>query len=206
MKNVDNYRLQVEGAKKYFLRYDQAQLINKLKLRADEDYLYTRMLAMDYRIHRRTGDVERLEDVWVLTNGHGEVMTLLDLVCDSREDRFVTGRWQNMSNFSAVFHRSLLEDQADSLAQAVQERPDDFCRACMELGGVPGPGGDISYALPVFEGLMAAVQFWEGDEEFQPRLRWLWDENALMYLKYETMWYALSLLRCRIRDEMGKKK
>lgn len=202
MKTVDNYRLQVEGAKKYFLRYDQEKLIRKLKLKADEDYLYTRMLGKDYRIHRSSGTVERLDTDWTETNAHGEVMTLLDLVCDSREDRFVSGEWQNMNNFSAVYHRSLMEDQGDPFAQNVQDHRDAFCRACEALSGVPGPGGDVSYALPLFDGLPVAVQFWEGDDEFPPRVRWLWDENALMYLKYETMWFALGLLKNRIREQM----
>lgn len=204
MKNVDNYRLQVESAKKYFLRYDQEKLIRKLNLQADKGYLYARMLCRVYRIHRKTGDVERLDENWIVTNDHGEVMTLLDLVCDSREDRFLAGRWQNMTNFGGLFHRSLMEDQRDSLALRIQERPEDFRRACEELEGIPGPGGDISFALPVFDDLRVAVQFWEGDEEFLPRLRWLWDENALMYLKYETMWFALGLLRNRIRAAMEK--
>ena len=206
MKRVDNYRLQVEEAKKHFLRYDQQKLVKKLKLQQDEDYLYTEMLRKPYRIHRRTGQVQRLDNAWVETNGHGEVMTLLDLVCDSREDRFPTGRWQNMTNFGRVFHRSLMEDQADPFAQAIQDAPAAFCHGCEALGGTPGPGGDISFALPFFEGLQVAVQFWEGDEEFPPRVRWLWDENALMYLKYETMWFALALLKSRILDEMRKER
>jgi hypothetical protein len=206
MKGADNYRLQVEGAKKYFLRYDQQKLIEKLKLKSDGEYLYTRMLSKNYRIHRLSGDVERLDETWVETNGHGEVMTLLDLVCDSRPDRYLTCRWQNMTNFGRVFHRSLMEEQADPFAQAIQENPEGFRHACQRLSGMPGPGGDISYTLPFFDGLQVAIQFWEGDEEFPPRVRWLWDENALMYLKYETMWFALGLLRSRIRTEMKKEK
>lgn len=204
MKPVDNYRLHVEGAKKYFLNYDQQKLIEKLKLKADADYLYTQMFCKSYRIHRRSGTVERLDESWTETNAHGEVMTLLDLVCDSRCDRFPTMRWQNMSNFSAVFHRSLMEDQADPFAWRVQDNQAAFRRACEALMGTPGPGGDISYALPFFDGLRIAVQFWEGDEEFPPRIRWLWDENALMYLKYETMWFALGMVKHRIRDEMDR--
>ena len=199
---MDNYRLQVEAAKKHFLRYDQEKLIEKLRLNADEDFLYTKMLGKDYRLYRRTGQVDRLDEAWVSTNDHGEVMTLLDLVCDSREDRFCTGRWQNMTNFGKVFHRSLMEDRADPFAQGIQQGPEAFRRACEGLGGRPGPGGDISYGIPFFENLNVAVQFWEGDEEFSPRVRWLWDENALMYLKYETMWFALDLLRRRIRQGM----
>ena len=202
MKGTDNYLLQVEGAKKHFLRYDQEKLIQKLNLKSDEDYLYTQMLHSSYRIHRRTGQIQRQDDIWVETNNHGEVMTLLDLVCDSREDRFPTGRWQNMVNFGSLFHRSLAEDRSDPFAEAIQASQAVFGRACEALGGTPGPGGDISYALPFFDQLRVAIQFWEGDEEFSPRIRWLWDENALMYLKYETMWFAVGMLRSRIRAEM----
>ena len=204
MERVDNYRLQVEQAQKYFLRYDQNRLIEKLKLKADETYLYTKMLGSSYRIHRSTGQVQRLDAEWVETCDHGEVMTLLDLVCDSREDRFPTGRWQNMTNFGKVFHRSLMEDQADPFAEMIQGNPEGFCRACEALGGIPGPGGDISFVLPVFDRLKMAIQFWEGDDEFPSRIRWLWDENALMYLKYETMWFALGMLRAKIRRKMEK--
>jgi hypothetical protein len=203
---VDNYRLQVEGAKKYFLRYDQEKLIDKLKLQSDGDYLYTEMLCKLYRIHRCTGAVERMEETWVETNDHGEVMTLLDLVCDSREDRFISGRWQNMTNFGRVFHRNLMEDQSDSFARAIQENIPAFRRACEALRGTPGPGGDVSYALPIFDDLKIAIQFWAGDEEFEPRIRWLWEENALMYLKYETMWFFLGLLRSRLRNLMDTLK
>lgn len=201
-KGTDNYRLQVEGAKQYFLRYDQEKLITKLKLRFDEDYLYTAMLCKPYRIHRRTGTVERLEDVWVETNAHGEVMTLLDLVCDSRADRFPAGSWKNMSHFGAMFHRSLLEVREDPFARSIQENPAGFRHACEALGGEPGPRGDISYALTVFEDLRVRIQFWEEDEDFPPSVTWLWDANALMYLKYETMWFALGMLQKEILSKM----
>lgn len=206
MERHDNYRLQVEGAKKYFLRYDQEKLIEKLKLKSDEDWLYTEMLCRAYRIHRRTGTVERLEETWVETNHHGEVMTLLDLVCDSRPDRYITGRWKKMTSFSAVFHGGLLQTTSDPFAQAVQENQDGFRKACEALQGIPGPGGDISYALPVFDGMRIAIQFWEEDEDFPPTISWLWEENALMYLKYETMWFFLGLLQSRIRGLMNPEK
>ena len=206
MERVDNYRLQVEQAQRHFLRYDQEKLIQKLKLEADGEHLYTQMLGTSYRIHRGTGQIQRLDTDWVETHDHGEVMTLLDMVCDSREDRFPAGRWQNMLNFGSLFHRSLMEDRADPFAERIQGNQEGFCRACEALGGIPGPGGDISFVLPVFEELRIAVQFWEGDDEFPSQIRWLWDENALMYLKYETMWFAVGLLRTKLRREMEKER
>ena len=51
-----------------------------------------------------------------------------------------------------------------------------------------------------FDGLRIGVLFWAGDEEFLPRLRYLWDENAKQYIRYETMYFAVNLLLRRLRE------
>ncbi len=201
MQRKDNYALQVQDAKGRFLDYDQETLIQKLRLEADETFLYTKMLCKPYRIHRATGDLQRLEDTWVAANSHAEVMTLLDLVCDSKEYRWVSGRWQNMTAFGLQFHQNLAESR-DAFAERIDKNPQAFIHACEALGGTTAPAADISFALPFFEDLRIGIQFWAGDEEFAPRVRWLWDENALMYLKYETMWFALGMVRQRILEKM----
>ena len=48
--------------------------------------------------------------------------------------------------------------------------------------------------------LEMALFFWAGDEEFAPRMRFLWDENSLQYLRYETMHYLLGVLRQRLKE------
>ena len=203
MKRTDNYALQAQGAMDYFLRYDQEAIIRKLKLRSDADYLYTRMLCMPYRICRHTGRLQRQEgEAWVDANSHGEVMTLLDLVCDSREDRFLSSRWESMATFGLKFHQNLLEDRKDTFAEAIQENPDAFTQVCRSMRGEPIPGADLAFSVDFFDGMGIGIQFWEGDEEFAPRVRFLWDQNASMYLKYETMHFAIGLLRKRIMEEM----
>lgn len=201
MEREGNYQIQARQARAYFLRYDQQRLIKKLNLQWDDNYLYTAMLCNQYRIDRKNGDLQRLEgETWVDANTFSEVMVLLDLVCDSREDRWLTGRWQNMQSFGLMFHRNLLEDAKDPFAQAIQENMEGFRRVCREMKGVTIPGGDISYAIELFDGLRIGILFWEGDEEFAPRVRILWDENALMYIKYETMHFAVGMLKQRILD------
>ena len=202
MARTNNYLLQAAQAKAYFLTYDQASLIRKLNLQYDEAYLYPVLFSRRYRLSRSTGDLEREEkDGWQDANTHAEVMTLLDLICDSREDRFVSGRWKNMADFGRAFHQNLLEER-DPDAEFFQSRQESFRKACEALGGKPLPTGDISYSIEVFDGLPLAVQLWLGDEEFPARLRYLWDENALQYLKYETMYYARGLLLERLKQEM----
>ena len=94
MSRVNNYLIQAQQAKDRFLTYNQQALIAKLRIPFDEDYLYVSMLGQRYRLARKNGDLERqVGKSWVDANSFGEVMTLLDLVCDSREDRFLAGRW-----------------------------------------------------------------------------------------------------------------
>lgn len=203
MERTDNYKIQAMQAKQRFLTYDQQKLIHKLHLKADEEYLYTALFTQPYRIHRATGDLERLEeDVWTDANTFGEVMTLLDLVCDSREDRFLRGRWKNMGEFGLLFHRNLLEGQKDPWAETFAGDPEGFRRACLALGGRELPNGDMAYAIEVFDGLCILLQLWFGDEEFPANLRFLWDENATMYIRYETMYYARGILLDRIEKRM----
>lgn len=203
MSRSNNYLLQARQAKARFLTYDQQKLIDKLRLTADGQYLYISMLAQVYRICRTTGDMERKTgQEWADANTHEEVMTLLDLVCDSREDRFLSGRWKNMTSFGLMFHQNLLESARDPWAERFQADPEGFRKACLALGGAPLPTGDIAYAVELFDGLRIAVQLWFGDDEFPPNLRFLWDENALMYIRYETMYFARGLLLRRIEEEM----
>ena len=203
MAYTDNYQIQAQQAKAHFLRYDQQTLIRKLKLRHDEEYLYANMLGAPYRIHRATGNLERQKkDTWQDANSFTEVMTFLDLLCDSREDRYLACRWKNMQDFGLMFHRNLLEHQKDPYALRFQENLEGFRKACGALGGKPLPQGDAAYAIELFDGLCFAIQLWLGDEEFPPQLRFLLDANAQMYLRYETMHFAKGLLLSRILEEM----
>ena len=205
MATKNNYLIQVAQAQERFLQYDQNALIEKLKMQVDDKFFYVKLLCKIYRIDRNTGNTQRQgTSGWEDANTHSEVMTLMDLICDSRNDRYLALRWKNMQGFGLMFHQNLLEDKKDPWAYRIQENQDAFRAACIAMAGEPLPNGDIAYAIEVFDGLPIAIQFWEGDEEFAPRLRYMWDENALMYLKYETMYFAVNLLMSRIDEEMKK--
>lgn len=203
MARGGNYLIQAGQAKQHFLTYDQQKLIAKFHLAFDENYIYVNLLCKLYRIDRKTGDLEYREgDAWLDGNSYEEVMALLDLLCDSREDRRISHRWKNMQSFGLQFHRNLLEEQRDPMAEIIDRDPEGFRKACLALDAELLEGADLSFAIEVFDGLRIAVQFWHGDEEFAPRLRYLWDENAKMYIRYETMYFAVNLLLRRIRENM----
>ena len=201
MVRKDNYLIQAQQAKQRFLTYDQQALIRKFQLSADDTYLYVTLLRQTYRLCRRTGDLQKLDSGnWLDGNTYEEVMTLLDLLCDSRNDRSLSGIWKNMQSFGLQFHQNLLEEERDPFAVLLDTDPDLFHRAAAALGAEPIRGGDIGYAFELFDGLKIGLLFWHGDEEFAPRIRYLWDRNAKQYIRYETMYFAVSLLRRRIRN------
>ncbi len=203
MERRDNYAIQTRQAQDRFLSYDQRALIEKLGLEYDEYYFYVNLLWKPYRLSRATGDLWRQEETgWAEANTFHEVLTLLDLICDSREDRHLAGRWKSMESFGLMFHQNLLQEQADPVAQRIDWDPEGFRRACMALGGQAVAGADMAYAIELFDGLKILMQFWHGDEEFAPRLRWFWDENALQYIRYETMYYAIGLVKMRLLEQM----
>ena len=203
MERKDNYLIQANQAKRHFLTYDQERLVRKLNARSDEQYIYVTFLTDPYRLDRTSGDVQRWDgSAWVDGNSFAEVMTLLDMMCDSREDRHLSGRWKSMTDFGLMFHQNLLEDRKDAAADIFDRDPEGFRRACIATGGQSIPGADIGYAIALFDGLRIGVQFWHGDDEFYPRLRYLWDENATMYIRYETMHYFLPLFLQRLKERM----
>lgn len=203
MQRKDNYQIQARQAQKRFLTYDQQELIERCRLKYDEEYLYLTFMGEPYRICRRTGQIDRRHaGKWISGSSFSEVMTILDWLCDSRPDRFITGRWVNIVSQSHNFHSGLQQERDDPDAALFAENPVAFGLACQALGGKKEKGGDLSYAIELLDGLCILVQLWFADEEFAPCLRLFWDENATRYIRYETTWYASGLLMQRIRENM----
>lgn len=201
----DNYAIQAQQAKQRFLTYDQEALSRKLGLETDEEYLYTALFSHRYRIHRVDGSFSRLSpEGWVDANSFSEVMTLLDLICDSRDDRRLSGQWKNMRDFGSLFYSNKAAPTRDPDADHFAADPEGFAAACRAFGGVPLPQGDVGYSIPVFEGLPIGLQLWLGDEDFPAQLKLMWDANALQYLRFETMHYAVGLLMQLLKEEMKR--
>ena len=198
---ADNYKIQLENAQKFFLTYDQEKLIQKFRLRADKEFLYITMFSTPYRLSRHTGRLERFHEHWEDANTFGEVMTLLDILCDSKDDRFLTGKWMSTQMFGKYFHSGLLEPTFDDLADSFDKHPGSLAKACKALGGRPIQGGDEAWAVEVMDGLEIGIFFWASDEEFPAQIRFFWDENASMYIRYETMHYTLGYLRALLKDQ-----
>ena len=50
-------------------------------------------------------DMEKqVRGIWEDGNSHAEVMTLLDLLCDCKRDRYLTGRLKSMPDFACFYY------------------------------------------------------------------------------------------------------
>ena len=70
------------------------------------------------------------------------------------------------------------------------------------MKGIKAGKGDVAYQIPVFDFLPVIFQFWNSDEDFAASLQLLVDKNILDYMHYETVWFAMSHLLSRIKEEM----
>ena len=200
---ADNYALQAQRAKEHFLTYDQEEILRRVTLPFDRDYFYPTMLGFSYRLCRKTGNLQKnIDGIWQDANSHGEVMTLLDWLCDSKADRFLTGRLAPMQSFGRQFHQNLLEDRPHPLALWIDRHPQAFQALCKELGCRELSGGDFGFGFELFDGLSIGLCFWFGDEEFLTSLRFFWDENATSYLRYETMYFAVGMLTGLLSEKL----
>lgn len=186
-----------------FLEYDQRNMIEKFRLKYDEEYLYMKFIGRPYRINRKNGKVEWSEDFFKSYSeaDYNEVMSIFDVLCYSKEDCHLSGKFCNVNQLKGTVQSSgvggsLFYHQVRYL----DGKTEKFCRACELLGGKKEKVGDVAYRLYPFEFLPMILQFWNSDEEFDANLKIMWDENVLDYVHFETTQFIASHVLQRIRE------
>jgi len=200
---MSNYDKMLASSQTLFLGYDQDAMIRRWALEHNDDYLYAGYMGQMLRIDRRSGDVGYArapeEGEYRATRFVNEGMALFDLLTRSPVRPRPTGRWSSISTLGGIIgaghDRTLSHEGA---AARFQGRCDALAAACRRLGGVPDGRGDVSYAIPVFRDFRILFQFWDGDDEFPANIKYLFDENALQYMHYETLWYVMGTLADRL--------
>lgn len=194
MKNItSNYDRQVDIAREIFLQYDQERLIRKFHLDADENWIQLTYLNAPCRISRTDGRVEEFRDGWTECRDFNTVMTVYDLLCYSQGPQMpvLSGQWCTVGNF-VVTGVTNTDTFTGKYARLFDGKRTELEKGCVTLGGVILPrmaGADLTCRIPVTDFFPVLLQFWEGDEEFPPRLILLWDRNADQFLHFETTFY-----------------
>ena len=201
---MDNYDLQVDIGKRIFLEYDQERIIRKFGLEADDQWVYLTYLNTPCRIHRETGGIEEYHrGAWRGCRDFATVMTIYDLLCYHKGafTPALTGQWCTVGNF-VVTGVTKTETFTKKYAKLFDGRLQALRAACETLGGALQPsvaGADLSCRFPVTAFFSVLLQFWEGDDEFQPRVLLLWDRNTDQFLHFETTFYLQGDLLERLR-------
>lgn len=212
-----NYEKQVYLARELFLNYDQERLIRKFQLRSDADFLYLDLLGRPYRVNRHTGEIEepdrssaeaQQDESNLLCKNTGEetyrpcldydiVMTICDVLCCSKELPVLSGEWCPAHSLQVTMSAPDQERYNARYARLFSGHAGALQRACESLGGerqmVPA-SADVCYKLWLFPFFPVIFQFWEGDEEFDPRIMLLWDRRTLDFMHFETTFYAMGFL------------
>ncbi|MBQ1206949.1 MAG: DUF3786 domain-containing protein, partial [Lachnospiraceae bacterium] len=87
-------------------------------------------------------------------------------------------------------------------------RAEQLQMACQQIGGrqpAITAGADVCWEFDLFPFLPVQFRFWDGDDEFPPQIKLLWDKNTLDFMHFETTYYAQGLLLHRLREKMDNR-
>jgi hypothetical protein len=204
-KNIpSNYDLQVDIGRRIFMGYDQNLLIQKFSLDADSQWIYLTYLNTPCRISRTDGRIdELLNSTWTECRDYSTVMTIYDLLCYHKGAAapVLYHQWCTVGSFIVTGVQDT-ETFTKKYAAQFDGRLDALKAACEKLGGTIEKrmaGADITCRIPVTPFFPVLLQFWEGDEEFPPKLILMWDRNANSFLHFETTFYLQGDLLERLR-------
>ena len=208
MIKTNNYEIAKRQASKLFLQYDQEGMIRRFDLRYDDLYLYLRFFSRDFRVNRRSGQVDFRRALWEVAEAEwleadfNAALTLYDLLGYAREDCHPAKTFSSVANLNGMGSVATQPSNSDFYATAkvlFDRNPEKLRLACRAFGGIEEGKGDAAFRLPVFPFMDMLLQFWQSDDEFPPQLTFLWDKNMLMYMHYETVWYAAGYLTDQLK-------
>ena len=190
---MSNYTKQAESAREYFLKWDQAEMIRRFNLEHDGEFLYIDFFGEPYSILRSTGEV-LFRNSGRRASFHS-VMSIYDILCYSKPGARLSGEWQTLNNLSAHsnFGASGRSPHLET-AKRYSGKASGLTQACAALGGHEATKADAGFYFDAFSFLPVIFQFWAGDEEFDPKINFLFDSNTLDFIHFETAWYVAGRL------------
>ena len=198
---MDDYAISKERAQRYFLDFDQEELLRRWPLQHDEDYIFVTFLHRDYRICRRTGQVLLLPQMQEAD--FGEVLSIFDLLCHAGQVKTVTGMLAPVNSLKGGAALGVGTDFHREFARKADLCPEDFSHACLACGGVPVDMGDMGFRFEIFADLPVVVKFYHSDMDFPATVTLLWEENMLQFVYYETVFYIAGVLLTRLERAMA---
>lgn len=202
---LSNYELMRNQMRGEFTKYDQQKMIARFHLRCDENYLYIDFVGRPNRIDRQTGVVEWSDDGFVTIReaDYNASMTIYDVLCWSKDGCKLSGNFcpSNMLKGtvqSGSVGNNFFRKDADIFHGRIKALKD----ACAQLGEPANMKGDVAFILYPFDFLPVTLQYWEADEDFPANLKFMFDENIMDFMHFETTFFMVDHILKRIRELM----
>ena len=203
---LSNYEIMRNKMRGEFLKYDQERMLRRFCLESDEGYIYIEFMLRRYRIGRRTGVVEWSCDGFgtACEADYNESMTIYDLLCFPSDGCVLSGRYCPANQLrGTVISAGSGSEMLRRAANRFSGRADGLRRACLALGEAVRMSGDVAARIYPFSFLPVMLQFWEADEEFSARLKFMFDENVLQFMHFETLFFMTDHIVRRLEEMIG---
>ena len=128
---------------------------------------------------------------------------VFELLTKSTASPSPVGTWASIAQLCTNTTTTGLEKYARRLSPFDGDLP-ALAAACEKLGGTEAKGGDLSFVIPVFEGIPVWFQYWERDEEFDASVQFLWDNSITLHFRWATLWNIMDHLVDRLLEEKPK--
>jgi hypothetical protein len=139
--------------------------------------------------------------------GFNEAMSIYDILCDAKEDCSLSGVFCPTASLKGIVKGGSFlpgEGGPKDNEYFFDTHFEELKMACEQIGGVPEGKGDAAYRIRIFPFLPLRFQFWRADEDFEPEIQFLWDENVLSYLHFETLYYVMGHILQRLKELIQK--
>ena len=148
---VSNYEIQSDVAREAFLTFDFEDIVKKLDLKQDNEYLYVKFINNEYRLGKKSSEIQRIEEnSTYIDAGFYEIMSILDLLDNlknlSKEQLKASKNFVAPTGLKEVANAG--NKQRNSWiflknAKAFSGKIDKLEKACKELGGIKIDNGDV---------------------------------------------------------------
>ena len=200
---LSNYEIMRNQMRSEFIKYDQTMMIQKYSLKNDSEYLYLDFVLRHYRINRKNGIAEWSDDCFrnYVEADYNESMTIHDVLCYGKNTSGLSGKYCSLNMLKGTVKSStpgnnMFQRAADYFSGKVKELE----AVCELMGERVDLKGDVAIKLYPFSFLPVILQYWEADDEFPANLKFMFDENILKYMHYETIFFMTGHLIRRIQD------
>ena len=192
---MNNYEKMMADARLRFTAYDKGTLAQRPGVRETADELITKFLGETVHIPKKTGELT----VGGRKADFGETLAVFDWLCDGKPNAKAAGEYCAVGSLPGIYvGGSGLMMSGGVLAKRIDAEPHRFRAACHAIGGRKVALGDLGFEIPVFPGVAMCLKFYFGDEEFPPQLTFLWDQNMLQFVRYETVYYIAGCVQKRL--------